>query len=54
MAPRFLRALTVPSFAIPGREEWTVIINKTAKQWGRLQYDSKDDVLARQGRPQSP
>jgi hypothetical protein len=32
-------------FAIPGREEWTVIINKTAKQWGAYKYDSKDDVL---------
>jgi hypothetical protein len=32
-------------FAIPGRNEWTVIINKTAKQWGAYKYDAKDDVL---------
>jgi hypothetical protein len=32
-------------FAIPGREEWTVIINKAFKQWGAYKYDPKDDVL---------
>ena len=32
-------------FAIPGREEWTVIISKTATQWGAYKYDAKDDVL---------
>jgi Protein of unknown function (DUF2911) len=32
-------------FAIPGREEWTVILNKTANQWGAYKYDAKDDVL---------
>ena len=32
-------------FTIPGREEWTVILNKIAKQWGAYQYDPKDDVL---------
>jgi Protein of unknown function (DUF2911) len=32
-------------FAIPDKEEWTVIFNKTAKQWGAYKYDAKDDVL---------
>jgi tetratricopeptide (TPR) repeat protein len=32
-------------FTIPGREEWTVILNKIAIQWGAYQYDPKDDVL---------
>jgi Protein of unknown function (DUF2911) len=40
-----LPAGTYGLFAIPGRDEWTVIINKTAKQWGAYQYDPKDDVL---------
>jgi hypothetical protein len=32
-------------FTIPGATEWTVIINKTAKQWGAYSYDQKQDVL---------
>jgi hypothetical protein len=32
-------------FTIPGASEWTVIINKTAKQWGAYSYDAKQDVL---------
>ena len=32
-------------FAIPGPVEWTVILNKTAKQWGAYQYDAKEDVV---------
>ncbi len=32
-------------FAIPGREEWTVILNKISDQWGAYQYDAKDDVV---------
>jgi len=32
-------------FAIPGREQWTVIINKTFKQWGAYAYKQADDIL---------
>jgi len=32
-------------FAIPGKEEWTVIFNKEAKQWGAYKYDSKKDAV---------
>jgi hypothetical protein len=32
-------------FTIPGEEEWTVIFNKTAKQWGAFKYDSGQDAL---------
>jgi hypothetical protein len=32
-------------FTIPGTTEWTVIINKVAKQWGAYSYDQKQDVL---------
>ncbi|WP_223649769.1 DUF2911 domain-containing protein [Hymenobacter psoromatis] len=32
-------------FTIPGPTEWTVIFNKTAKQWGAFKYQEKDDAL---------
>lgn len=32
-------------FSIPGKSEWTIILNKTAKQWGAYQYKQADDVL---------
>ncbi len=32
-------------FTIPGEDEWTIILNKNAKQWGAFQYDSKDDLV---------
>jgi Protein of unknown function (DUF2911) len=32
-------------FTIPGPDEWTVIINKGADQWGSYQYDEKADVV---------
>jgi hypothetical protein len=40
-------------FAIPGRDQWTVIINKTFKQWGAYKYDPKDDVLRVKATPVS-
>jgi hypothetical protein len=36
---------TYSLFTIPGTNEWTIIINKTANQWGSFQYDSKDDLV---------
>ena len=36
---------TYALFTIPGADEWTVIINKGAKQWGAFQYDEKQDVV---------
>jgi len=32
-------------FTIPGESEWTIILNKDAKQWGAYKYNVKDDVL---------
>jgi hypothetical protein len=32
-------------FTIPGENEWTIILNKDAKQWGAYKYNDKDDVL---------
>jgi len=32
-------------FTIPDEGEWTIIINKNAKQWGAFSYKAEDDVL---------
>ena len=32
-------------FSIPGVDEWTIILNKTAKQWGAYDYKQADDYL---------
>jgi len=31
-------------FTIPGTNEWTIIINKDASQWGAFRYNEKDDI----------
>ncbi len=36
---------TYSLFTIPGTNEWTIIINKNAKQWGSFQYDPKEDLV---------
>jgi hypothetical protein len=35
---------TYALFTIPAQDEWTIIINKGAAQWGAFQYDAKADV----------
>ena len=40
-----LPAGTYGFFVIPGEKEWTIIFNKTAKQWGAYEYKEKDDVI---------
>ena len=32
-------------FTIPGENEWTIIFNKTADQWGAFKYKEADDAL---------
>ncbi|MDA9555758.1 DUF2911 domain-containing protein [Pelobium sp.] len=32
-------------FTIPGKDEWTIILNKTAEQWGAYDYKKEDDLL---------
>lgn len=32
-------------FTIPGKDEWTVILNSVADQWGAFKYDESKDVL---------
>ena len=46
-----LPAGTYSFYTIPGEDEWTVIFNKTAKQWG-TQYDEKQDALRVTAKPQ--
>lgn len=38
---------------IPGREEWTIIFNRVANQWGSYEYDAKQDALRVKVRPES-
>ncbi|MGI4739721.1 MAG: DUF2911 domain-containing protein [Janthinobacterium lividum] len=40
-----LAAGTYALFTIPAAGEWTIIFNKTAKQWGAFKYDMKEDAL---------
>lgn len=40
-----LGAGTYSLFTVPGEEEWTVIFNKVAEQWGAFNYDESKDAL---------
>ncbi|MEJ0090828.1 MAG: DUF2911 domain-containing protein [Limisphaerales bacterium] len=42
---------TYALMTIPGEDEWTIIINKGAEQWGAYQYDEKKDVVRFKARP---
>lgn len=49
---------TVPAgeyglFTIPGKNEWTVILSKGAKQWGAYTYNQADDLLRLKVKPVS-
>jgi hypothetical protein len=35
---------TYALFTLPGKTEWTLVVNKTAKQWGAFSYDAKADL----------
>ncbi|MEO7658940.1 MAG: DUF2911 domain-containing protein [Pyrinomonadaceae bacterium] len=37
---------------IPGKDEWIVIFNKTADQWGSFSYDAKEDALRVKTKPE--
>ena len=32
-------------FAIPGKNDWTLIFNKVADQWGAFEYNESEDAL---------
>lgn len=40
-----LPAGTYGIFTIPGANEWTIIINKGAKQWGAYEYKPEEDLF---------
>lgn len=49
---------TLPSgryglFTIPGEDEWTIIFNSVADQWGSFNYDESKDTLRVQVEPRS-
>jgi hypothetical protein len=37
---------------IPGKDSWTIIFNKVAKQWGSFTYDKAQDALRVTAKPQ--
>lgn len=40
-------------FTIPGKNEWTIILNKGAEQWGAYEYKEADDVLRFKVKPKT-
>ena len=48
-----LAAGTYSLHTIPGKDEWTIIFNSDAGQWGSFQYDEKKDVLRIKARPET-
>jgi hypothetical protein len=41
---KMIKAGTYSLFTIPGKTEWTVILNKNLNQWGAYSYDESADV----------
>ncbi|HLA10467.1 MAG TPA: DUF2911 domain-containing protein [Pyrinomonadaceae bacterium] len=48
-----LKAGTYSLHTIPGRDEWTIVINSDAGQWGSFSYDEKKDVLRVKAKPET-
>jgi tetratricopeptide (TPR) repeat protein len=40
-------------FAIPGKDKWTLVLNKKAEQWGAYFYKQEEDVLRFDVKPQA-
>lgn len=47
-----LAAGTYSLHSIPGKDEWTIIFNSDAGQWGSFDYDVKKDVLRVTAKPE--
>jgi len=47
-----LKAGTYSLQTIPGKDEWTIVFNSDAGQWGAFTYDEKKDVLRVKTKPQ--
>jgi Protein of unknown function (DUF2911) len=43
IGPLHVVAGTYSLFTIPNEKEWTLVLNKTAKQWGAFKYDAAMD-----------
>ena len=39
-------------FAIPGKNEWTLIFNKVSDQWGAFEYNESEDALRIKVKPE--
>jgi hypothetical protein len=48
-----LKAGTYSLHTVPGKEEWTIIFNNDAGQWGSFTYDEKKDALRVKTKPQA-
>ena len=48
-----LKAGTYSLHTIPTRDEWTIIFNSDAGQWGSFTYDAKKDALRVKAKPQT-
>jgi hypothetical protein len=48
-----LKAGTYSMHAVPGRDEWTIVFNNDAGQWGSFTYDEKKDALRVKTKPQA-
>lgn len=44
---------TYALFTVPGHDEWTVIFNRVAEQWGAFRYDEAQDALRVTVEPQT-
>lgn len=42
---------TYALMTIPGKDEWTIIINKGSEQWGSYKYDEKSDIARIKAKP---
>ncbi|HBB96698.1 MAG TPA: hypothetical protein DC054_15035 [Blastocatellia bacterium] len=47
-----LKAGTYSLHTVPGKDEWTIVFNNDAGQWGSFQYDEKKDALRVKTKPQ--
>jgi hypothetical protein len=47
-----LKAGTYSLHTVPGKEDWTIIFNNDAGQWGSFTYDEKKDALRVKTKPQ--
>jgi hypothetical protein len=48
-----VEAGTYELFTIPGKDEWTIILQKAGDQWGAYAYDQKKDVLRVTAKPEA-